>query len=359
MLKRGNKQTISWRDLQGANVARLLFLIFGSLVFGSLVLLLIDRGNPDASFAFKKGKWASFPSSVFHPSVEFVNGTDVIWQIPDSPKAVLFLAHGCNGRAANFWDPSENCPKCVGLPEERLIVLNALSRNFAVLTISSIGRCWSMGREKENVKEIISWWVEKNNLQKLPLTAMGASSGGYFVSALAAEMSFSSITLMIAEGVFDSITITADYPPTLFVHMPKDRRRNELVFRYMEDLKKEGVKVAEIRCMEVPLNPHFFSARIPGIDQKISAKLFELFQKKGFIDGNGYMKSDGREVNWKEALREEDILLAKSKWTNHIQEEMNLAYAYHEMTSLQIDQILDWFESHMNLSKDSSVEGAS
>ncbi|RCU28013.1 hypothetical protein DVA81_19915, partial [Acinetobacter baumannii] len=62
-----------------------------------------------------------------------MNGTDVIWQIPDSPKAVLFLAHGCNGRASNFWDRSLSCPNCVGLPEERLIVFHALTRRFAVL----------------------------------------------------------------------------------------------------------------------------------------------------------------------------------------------------------------------------------
>ncbi|XP_068666834.1 uncharacterized protein [Aristolochia californica] len=345
MLMRGYKQTRRWHAIQNSRVALPVSLILICVLF---LFFLKYNGKPEASFGLTNVKWTSFPSSVFHPSLEFVNGTDVIWQIPDSPKAVLFLAHGCNGKAANFWDRSENCPNCIGLPEERLIVLRALSRNFAVLTISSTDRCWSMGREKENVKRIIRWWVEKNSLQKLPLTAMGASSGGYFVSALAAEMRFCSITLMIAEGVFDAINITSDYPPTLFVHMPKDRRRKELIVQYMEALRKNGVKVAEIRCMEFPLNLHFFSDRIPGLDQRISAKLFELFQKKGFIDVNGYMKSDGRAVNWKEAIREGDILSAKSEWTSHIQEEMNLAFAYHEMTSLQIEQILDWFESHMS-----------
>ncbi|MFS7889090.1 hypothetical protein Hanom_Chr00s000003g01602811 [Helianthus anomalus] len=41
------------------------------------------------------------------PTVKILNGTEVIWQIPDSPRSILFIAHGCNGRAANFWDKSE------------------------------------------------------------------------------------------------------------------------------------------------------------------------------------------------------------------------------------------------------------
>ncbi|KAL7087254.1 hypothetical protein ACP275_13G056000 [Erythranthe tilingii] len=94
-------------------------------------------------------KWNSFDSLVqLDPTVELRNGTDLIWQIPNLPKAVLFLAHGCNGRALNFWDKSCNCPNCIGLPEERLIVLNALARNFVVIAVSSKRVCWSIGEER-------------------------------------------------------------------------------------------------------------------------------------------------------------------------------------------------------------------
>ncbi|KAA8526216.1 hypothetical protein F0562_008045 [Nyssa sinensis] len=198
--------------------------------------------------------------------MEFRNGTDVIWQIPDSPKAVLLLAHGCNGRAVNFWDRSPRCLNCVGLPEERLIVLHALARNFAVLTISSAGRCWSFREERLIVKGIINWWLEKYKLEKLPLVALGASS--------------------------------AD--------------------------------------------------RIPGLDQTISVKLFALFRDNGFVDKNGYMRNDGRSLRWKAALKERKLLLPDEYLVHHIQEELNLAFAYHEMTSLQSEHIFNWFESHMS-----------
>ncbi|XP_072961709.1 uncharacterized protein [Typha angustifolia] len=281
-------------------------------------------------------------------SVEFMNGTDLIWQIPDSPKAVLFIAHGCNGRAANFWDKSPGCPNCVGFPEDRAIVLRALDQKFAVLTISSIRKCWSFGKEMQNVKWIIKWWIEKNKLDKLPVMGLGASSGGYFISALAAEMQFSSIVLMIAEGVFGSMGVPVGYPPTLFVHMPKDHRRMKLIEVNMDLLRENGIRVKEVRCMEFPLTPEFLSDRVQGLDLALSIKLFELFREKGFIDEKGYMRNDGRATRWKQALKERGVILEKHEFLDHIQEELNLAYGYHEMTSLQLDDIFNWFAVHMS-----------
>ncbi|XP_073127195.1 uncharacterized protein [Henckelia pumila] len=292
-------------------------------------------------------KWNSFDSLVrLDPTVEFRNGTDLIWQIPNSPKAVLFLAHGCNGRAANFWDTSPNCPTCVGLPEERLIVLHALARKFAVLAISSKGRCWAPRKERWIAKDIIQWWVAERMLGKLPLFALGASSGGYFVSVLAMEVRFKGISLMIAEGEFNHLDITKDYPATLFVHMPKDETRKQRIEKYMMAMSGMGIDVTEIKCMEFPLTPELFANRIPGIEQSLSAKLFKVFQDRGFIDEKGYMRDDGRAIPWKTALEERNILLPDKSLVNHIQEEMNLAFAYHEMTSIQSQQIFDWFESH-------------
>ncbi|PIA30602.1 hypothetical protein AQUCO_05500132v1 [Aquilegia coerulea] len=345
MLRRGNKQENFWNGLQKHRV-----LIVSLIVIFSVLILFLSakRKHLKSTVAHPNVKWNSFrPSVQFHPTVEFRNGTDVIWQIPDLPKAVLFLAHGCNGRAVNFWDRSPSCPNCVGLPEERLIVLQALARKYAVLTISSAGRCWSFGEERVLVKNIISWWIEKNKLQKLPLVALGASSGGYFVSALATDMRFSSITLMIAEGVFGEMDIPKSYPPTLFVHMPKDHVRMRAINRNMQALRQKGIDVAEIKCMEFPLTPSLLSDKIPGLDEFISVSLVKLFSEEGFIDEKGYMRKDGRATQWKAALKKRKNLLSdKKEWIHHIQEELNLAFAYHEMTSLQTVQILNWFKSH-------------
>ncbi|XP_050228244.1 uncharacterized protein LOC126677597 [Mercurialis annua] len=346
MLKRGSKSR-AWLGFQNYWVPvsiTCLVLVVLCLVanFGN------DGKRTYSSVGLSSQELNAFEPEEFHPTVEFRNGTDVIWQIPDSPKAVLFLAHGCNGRAVNFWERSPGCANCIGLPEERLLVLHALAKKFAVLTISSAGRCWTFREELLIVKNIIKTWVRRNELEKLPLVALGASSGGYFVSALATtSLRFSSITIMIAEGIFDRIDITDNYPPTLFVHMPKDLSRQQKISEAVEILKNKGIDVAEVECIEFPLSPSLLADRIPRLDHTVSARLFKLFQDKGFIDRNGYMKKDGRATNWKAALRDTKDLLLDENLVQHVQEELNLAFAYHEMTSLQSQQIFKWFESHM------------
>lgn len=347
MIKRGSRFSKTWYaspSIRGAVIVALVVVVF-------LVLMLFfreDGGGSSSSSTVKMEKWNRFDDTVkFQPTVERKNGTELIWQIPDRPKAVLFLAHGCGGKAGNFWDRTSSCPDCVGLPEERLIVLDALSRKFAVLAMSSSGVCWSFGKERLVVAGVIKWWIEKQKLEKLPLVALGASSGGYFVSALAAALRFNSITLMIAEGLFSRMDIPKDYPPTLFVHMPKDEDRKLRVDENLEVLKEMGVDVAEIKCMEFSLSPTFLADRIPNLDLATSVNLFKLFQEKGFIDKNGFMRKDGRATRWKAAASERKILFPDKKLFNHIQEELNLAFAYHEMTSLQDEQIFFWFESHM------------
>ncbi|XP_060175116.1 uncharacterized protein LOC132605646 [Lycium barbarum] len=348
MLNRGNKILKLPNNVQNKRLPVLLV----SLLFISALYLVLYRENGEksgSSSGILKQNWDSFSSVVkLDPTVEFGNGTDIIWQIPDSPKAILFLAHGCDGKAANFWDKSTKCPNCVGLPEERLITLNALARKFAVIAVSSAKPCWSFKEERLIVKDIIEWWIAKQKLQNLPRVALGASSGGYFVSILATDLKFSSITVMIIEGLYDQMEIPESYPPTLFVHMPKDKSRMQKLERFMILLKGKGVDVAEVKCLEFPLFPNFFADRIPHIDVATSAKLFSLFQENGFVDKNGFMTNDGRDIRWNETLQEKEIILPDKSLVNHIQEEMNLAFAFHEMTSLQSMQIFNWFETHLS-----------
>ncbi|KAL4591273.1 hypothetical protein LXL04_004231 [Taraxacum kok-saghyz] len=139
-------------------------LMFVIAIFG------IDKKKPTSQSVVTNQKIHNLDESrvQFDPIVDIMNSTEVIWQIPDSPKAVLFLAHECNGRAANFWDKSPNCNHCVGLPEEMLIVREALARKFAVIDVSSKGRCWSLMKETLVVKRVIKSWIETHNLENLP-----------------------------------------------------------------------------------------------------------------------------------------------------------------------------------------------
>lgn len=354
MLKRGHKSK-PWSGSQNCRVPVLVMSLTLMLILVILFLVFDNNDNdgekPSLANEYEppKQKWNSFDSLVqLHPTREFRNGTDLIWQVPESPKGVLFLAHGCSGRAINFWDKSPECPNCIGLPEERLLVLHGLAQGFAVITISSAGRCWTFGKEVLVVKDILEWWISRRKLEKLPLVALGASSGGYFISVLATAKKFSSIVLMIAEGMFEEMDIKEDYPPTLFVHMPKDLYRQQKIDEFVEVLKDKGIDVGVVECMEFPLSPNTLADRIPRLDQALSRSLFEMFREKGFIDRNGYMRKDGRQTKWQKVLEEKKKLLLDKHLIPHIKEELNLAFAYHEMTSIHSDQIFKWFESHMS-----------
>ncbi|XP_021773993.1 uncharacterized protein LOC110737958 [Chenopodium quinoa] len=349
MFKRGNKSLFLWRSVRNYQLPGVVALL-GLVIFVALLYTLCigensasDKSNND--HATERVDYQVLPN----PTVEIVKETQVIWQIPSDPKAVLLIAHGCGGSALNFWDRCPGCPNCVGLPEEKQIVLDALAEKFSVIVITSTDVCWSYGKDGLRVKEIMTWWLEKQDLVKFPLVGLGASSGGYFLSVLATEVRFRGIVLMIACGLFDKMdSIPDNYPPTLFVHMPKDVKRGRRINRHIEMLRKKGVETREIKCIEFPVTSHWLGDRVEGLNQTTSSRLFELFRSRGFIDAKGYMKNDGRVTPWREALKQSDIVLPYgSKFMHHIEEELNLAYAYHEMTSLQSDQIFEWLKTHL------------
>lgn len=180
MLKRSDKTKLP----HGSRTHRLgvTFVVIGLLLLVALLFSLGDKNRPTQIFVKHV--------SQSHPTVEIHNGTQLIWKMLTNytPKAVLFIAHGCHRKASDFWDKSPSCPECTGLPEERVLVRTALSKSFAVITVSSSATCWSFGKEKRIVRDVIKTWIKKHDLERLHLVALGASSGGYFVSALAMDM---------------------------------------------------------------------------------------------------------------------------------------------------------------------------
>lgn len=287
------------------------------------------------------------------------NGNEVLWQLPppSSPlRAALFAAPGCTIRATDFFDASPGCPRCTGLPEERRFTRAALSRGYAVLAVSSRDQCWSLdaadggeeGSELAAVESIIKWWTTEKypQLAGLPLVGIGASSGGFFLSALAARVRFSSVAVMIAEGVYgDMSQIPAGYPPALFVHMPKDAERARMVADSMGKLRAKRVDVREIRCDDFAVSAEFLAERVPGLTRAVADALVDVLRRKGFVDEKGFLKKDGRRTPWKEAAEEAKVLPEGFGLQRHVTEELNVAYAYHEFTSLKNTEIFEWFES--------------
>ncbi|KAJ1278664.1 hypothetical protein BS78_04G096100 [Paspalum vaginatum] len=318
--------------------------------------LLLPRGPaPDQALA------AAAAAVRLDARVTRRNGNEVLWQLPpptSPPRVALFAAPGCTIRATDFFDASPGCPRCAGLPEERRFTRAALSRGYAVLAVSSRAECWSLdaggeeGSELAALESIIRWWTTEKypQLAGLPLVGIGASSGGYFLSALAARVKFSSVAVMIAEGVYGAmgdIPAAAGYPPALFVHMPRDAETARLVADSMGKLRAKRVDVREIRCDDFAVSAEFLAERVPGLTRPVADALLDVLRRKGFLDEKGFLKKDGRRTPWKEAALEAKVLPDGFGLERHVTEELNVAYAYHEFTSLKNTEIFEWFESHM------------
>ena len=126
---------------------------------------------------------------------------EYVYQYPpisnlDASSGVMILAHGCSHSALDFWPKFDlTCPKCKGLPIEKSIVLESLSRDYIVVAISSLDtktRCWDTSSKSLDLKRVehaIENIRNKINLPtNIPNFIIGASSGGMFASPLAIHL---------------------------------------------------------------------------------------------------------------------------------------------------------------------------
>lgn len=173
-------------------------------------------------------------------SSEHATAAHQVYQTPENVHkrasvAVLFLAHGCSHAATDFFDKGARCEQCIGLPIERRIVRESLKRGYTVVAISSIDRegakCWHPTVDAPRIARGLEFVAETARLGRLPILALGASSGGRMVHELAASdlpdalaapgrkrLAAAAVQIMPIpiEGVDD------EYPPAILWHMPRD-----------------------------------------------------------------------------------------------------------------------------------------
>ncbi|GIM02459.1 hypothetical protein Vretimale_7313 [Volvox reticuliferus] len=156
---------------------------------------------------------------------EEIEGVEAVWQAPPTGaprRGVMFIAHGCNHGAIDWWPSSPSCPQCIGLPEELNLTLHCLLRGYAVVAVSSAARrasrCWqsifggggdpwdynqgSSPVDWMRVRRVLDVVLPREGLSSLPLFALGASSGGAFALGLPLVMPgrFSGLGVQIMGG---------------------------------------------------------------------------------------------------------------------------------------------------------------
>ena len=244
----------------------------------------------------------------------------------------------------DWWPSGPHCAACSGWPEEMRILRAAMRRGYAVLALSSRDRaghrCWE-GDEAKAIAGVVREWVEREGLKALPVAALGASSGGYFVSSLPAELrEMRAVGIYIAAG--DEGALEADgYPPAVFAHMPRDTNTAAGVARALRRLGERGVATKEIKQNKRPVTASLLADRVPGFGLGAAKAFVATLQSEGHVDAHGFLLSNPRSSKWQELLPPDVKRLADG-----IGEELNVAYAHHELSGFDIAATLDFFEKY-------------
>ena len=93
------------------------------------------------------------------------------------------------------------------------------------------------------------------------------------------------------EGALPAASV---YPPTLFMHMPRDGRTAAMVEENLELLHSSGVRAEQYLLEPLPVNKSFFSDRIEEVPPSLSERLHHVLQDGGFLDHEHYLAYDPR-----------------------------------------------------------------
>mmetsp|Transcript_17072 Transcript_17072/g.30463 ORF Transcript_17072/g.30463 Transcript_17072/m.30463 type:complete len:404 (-) Transcript_17072:1310-2521(-) len=227
-------------------------------------------------------------------AVKARNGTTdyYYWSPSSPPRGLLIAIHGCSHGG---WD-------WFRLPEEMRIVRLALAAQFAVFAPSSSSAkgsgCW-MGSEPSSNKDIsrVSGAVEdligrEPSFRNLPMFAIGASSGGTFVSILAKALPLKLIVIQVAYGQAQALR---DLPESLqhvvWAYMPRDSM-GPTIMKRLALVQKQGRKGSILEYRPRRLSPEYFAQWMMGIDSTASAKMYNTLGP--FTDAEGKLLHDPR-----------------------------------------------------------------
>ncbi len=288
-----------------------------------------------------------------------IQRVDAVYEMPTratnrtAPRGLVFLAHGCSHRATDFWPHSPSCPSCIGLPEEVAIARAVVDADYAAVALSSRGHCWDFDVDASRVASALTSFIAEHRLERLPRYALGASSGGAFVLQLPKLFALDAVVSQIM--AVPAHLLPHKPPPLLFVHMPRDTRTAALVHRCVRFVRQHrGGRSEKVEAQPLPINASFFARRIRGVSLPTSAALHRALLPA--LDESGMLLEDPRGSDWRRLVEtapgglagalpgarpgEKDSLEADQ---SAVAEELNVAWASHEITSDYMGQTLEWF----------------
>mmetsp|Transcript_34601 Transcript_34601/g.75629 ORF Transcript_34601/g.75629 Transcript_34601/m.75629 type:complete len:583 (-) Transcript_34601:169-1917(-) len=298
-----------------------------------------------------------------------VDGVEVVYEIPDNPTRVLLLFHECRHGATDFWEKSSSCEECTGLPEQRKIVRAAVSRNYAVFAISSRdrihSRCWQVSLDLDGnedlrtVDKLVDDYIPASGMGALPIYVIGlGDNGGMFASLLPHRIKVTAMTIQLSGAVIEALetplpAAIGEFPPTLFVHMPRDEHTARAVERSVDVLRRYGVVAGEVRVKPRHVHPYLLCNRTAGlVPAHLSARIARALYTAKMTTVEGVLSDDPRHSAWRRLLLEKVFTPAErlnftreeSGAARALAQQLNLVFARHEVGADYAPLSMAWME---------------
>lgn len=148
------------------------------------------------------------------------------------------------------------------------------------------------------------------------------------------------------------ITTTA-YPPTIFVHMPRDNVTAIAVGANVATLQAAGVRTTARAVLPSVLTPTYFSDRIPGVPVPVSQAYVDALRADALLDADGRLVLDPRASThrWRPVLQEAAHAvgageIALEADASPIFEALNVGWASHEIVGDVMGDVFAFWGHH-------------
>ena len=302
-----------------------------------------------------------------------VGGMQVHWAVPPGGaplQGIMVLFHGCT-HAGEDW---------FALPEELRIVNAVLSRGLAAVAFTSTDRssgCWdTTWPPRTNIDaQLVAHSLSQLGVQlamaaqgatrgpdgmitmtsfklggKLPVYALGASSGGTFASFMPLVTPLVGTAVYISPGhpkvVADAGAVRkAGLQSAVLLYMPRDDRwaSAAAVSALSTALVEAGVpRVRTVEAHPQAVTAALLEARLPGLTAGGARAIVQQFQDQGVLTRAGDLTDDPRGFNFVELLSPvREAVPDDTGFLPALVEVLQMCYGQHELTSAHIDTVLD------------------
>lgn len=322
--------------------------IFSALLALTAILHALPPRNRTLSLPIPNGIHYTHP-----------DGTTLVLQSVPNQNGALLLLHGCSHSATDFFPPTSTCPNCTGLPESLRITQLALSRRLSVIAVSSTNRlhkCWQVHTPTAHVPDYdriaTALRVAAAHSISSPLFVIGISSGGRFATSLPLRFDLAGINLIISPAIYPEhhmYTLSSrPLPPHVFTHMPhRDPITAAAISRAITILTTLRTPAVEFHVAPHPVTPDFLTDAVPSWNSSVVAQLVTALKKAHVLRPDYTLMADPRRSAWREAVSHlrgklNDSFIADQ---SPLSEELNRAWARHEITSDYFANALDYLQS--------------